>query len=222
MDGLKALCARVGHGGHFTAGRLAALGAIGVAAAAGAWALAGPVPRLIAARKAGAAAERGLSVERTITVMASADQLYERWRDFARLPELMPHVESITPRFGGHWQWVVAGPGDTRLTWDAELTADEPGRLIAWRSRPGGDAEHAGTVRFSPAPADRGTEVSVRLSYLPPAGVGGGALAAFLGAGGERAVREDLRRFKQRIEAGEIATSGREAAGAPGQPAEVR
>jgi uncharacterized membrane protein len=210
MEALKSL--RVGHDGPFTAGRIAALGAISVAAAAGAWALAGRIPSFTPTRKPGAVAAHGLHVERTVTVMCSADDLYARWRDFARLPELMPHVESVTPLFGGHWRWVVCGPAESRLTWDAELTADEPGRLIAWRSLPGGDVEHAGTVRFTPAPADRGTEVKVRLSYLPPAGVVGGALATFLGAGGDQEVREDLRRFKQRVEAGEIATSGRDAA----------
>lgn len=209
MDALKSL--RVGHDGPLTAGRIAALGAISVAAAAGAWALAGRIPSLTPTRKPAAIAARGLHVERTLTVLGSADDLYARWRDFARLPELMPHVESVTPLFGGHWRWVVCGPAETRLTWDAELTADEPGRLIAWRSLPGGDVEHSGTVRFTTAPADRGTEVKVRLSYLPPAGVVGGALATFFGAGGDQEIREDLRRFKQRVEAGEIATSGRDA-----------
>jgi uncharacterized membrane protein len=152
---------------------------------------------------------RGLRVERTVTVMRSADELYARWRDFPRLPELMPHLESVTPIDATRSRWVARGPGDMKLEWDAELVADEPGRLIAWRSFGGADVDHAGSVRFTPAPADRGTEVKVLWSYAPPAGRVGDAVATFVGRGGDREVREDLRRFKQEMETDEVATAGR-------------
>jgi uncharacterized membrane protein len=104
---------------------------------------------------------------------------------------------------------VARGPAESRLTWDAEIVADEPGALIAWRSIEGADVDNAGSIRFTPAPAGRGTEVKVLLSYAPPAGRAGGAVASVLGADADRQVREDLRRFKQRMEAGEVAMSGR-------------
>jgi uncharacterized membrane protein len=152
---------------------------------------------------------RGLRVERTVTVMRSADELYARWRDFSRLPELMPHLESVTPVSETRWRWVARGLGDLQLVWEAELVADEPGRLIAWRSIGDADLDHAGSVRFTPAPAGRGTEVKVLWSYAPPAGRVGGVLATLLGRGGDREVREDLRRFKQHMETDEVATAGR-------------
>jgi uncharacterized membrane protein len=152
---------------------------------------------------------RGLRVERTVTVLRPRDELYARWRDLARLPELMGHLESVTPIDATRSRWVARGPAQTRLTWEAEIVADEPGHLIAWRSVEGADVDNAGSVRFEPAPADRGTEVKVLLSYAPPAGRAGGAVASVLGADADRQVREDLRRFKQRMEAGEVAMSGR-------------
>jgi uncharacterized membrane protein len=152
---------------------------------------------------------RGLRVERTVTVMRPPDELYSRWRDFSRLPELMPHLESVTPIDATRSRWVARGPGDMKLEWDAELVADEPGRLIAWRSIGDADVDHAGSVRFTPAPADRGTEVKVLWSYAPPAGRVGGAVATLVGRGGDREVREDLRRFKQQMETDEVATAGR-------------
>jgi uncharacterized membrane protein len=152
---------------------------------------------------------RGLRVERTVTVMRPPDELYSRWRDFSRLPELMPHLESVTPIDATRSRWVARGPGAMKLEWDAELVADEPGRLIAWRSIGDADVDHAGSVRFTPAPADRGTEVKVLWSYAPPAGRVGGAVATLVGRGGDREVREDLRRFKQQMETDEVATAGR-------------
>ena len=151
---------------------------------------------------------RGLRVERTMTIMRPADELYRAWRDLPRLPELMQHLESVTPLDGKRSRWSARGPGGVSVEWEAEIMADEPGRLIAWRSVPGSDVDNAGSVRFTPAPAERGTEVKVRLSYAPPAGRLGGAVATVFGRGADRQVREDLRRFKQRMEAGEVATAG--------------
>jgi len=105
---------------------------------------------------------RGARVERTVTILRSPDELYARWHDLARLPELMAHLESVTPLDEKRSRWVARGPGGTRVMWEAEITADEPGRLIAWRSVAGSDIENAGSVRFTPAPGGRGTEVKVR------------------------------------------------------------
>jgi len=150
----------------------------------------------------------GFEAERTVTVTCPPEEAYRYWRDLERLPTIMSHLESVTRIDEKRSRWVARGPGDMRLEWEAEIIADEPGRLIAWRSLPGGDVDTSGWARFSPAPADRGAEVKVHLSYAPPAGMLGGAVAALLGQSGDRQVREDLRRFKQQLETREVATSG--------------
>lgn len=154
------------------------------------------------------AAGRGARVERTVTILRSPEELYARWRDLPHLPELMAHLESVTPLDEKRSRWVARGPGGTRVAWEAEITADEPGRLIAWRSVDGADIENAGSVRFTAAPGGRGTEVKVLLSYELPAGRLGEAAVAWLGESGDQEVREDLRRFKQKMETGEVATAG--------------
>ena len=148
---------------------------------------------------------RGAHVERTVTILRSPAELYAEWRDLERLPRIMSHLESVTPLEGPRSRWVVRGPGDTRLTWEAEIVADEPERLIAWRSVGQADVQHAGSVRFTPAPGSRGTEVKVILTYDPPAGRLGVALVTRLGRSPDQDVREDLRRFKRRMETGEVA-----------------
>jgi uncharacterized membrane protein len=150
---------------------------------------------------------RGLRVERAVTVMRSPEELYARWRNLSHLPELMPHLESVTPMDETHSRWVARGPGDFLVSWNAEIVADEPGRLIAWRSEADSDVDTAGSVRFTPMASDRGTEVKVLMSYAPPAGRLADVVATLFGRGGDREVRESLRRFKQQMEADEVATA---------------
>ena len=153
---------------------------------------------------------RGSAVERCITVMRPADELYRQWRDLARLPEWMHHLRSVTVLDEKRSHWVAVGAHGVGVEWDAELVADEPGRLIAWRSVDGADVDNAGSVAFRRAPGDRGTEIRVILRYAP-AGHLGGAVGPFFRMGVDRQVREDLRRFKQRMEAREVAVGARDA-----------
>ena len=152
------------------------------------------------------AGRRGLHVERTVTIQRSPDEVYRAWRDLESLPRLLPgYLVSVTPARDGRTRWVVAGPGGLRASWEAEVTADEPGRLIAWRSVAGASVDIAGSVRFAPAPGGRGAEVKVILTYAPPGGKLAAAAAALGGGGGDRLVREALRRFRELMETGEIA-----------------
>jgi uncharacterized membrane protein len=64
-----------------------------------------------------------------------------------------------------------------------------------------------GSVQFRKAPGNRGTEVTVAIQYATPAGSVGKAIASIFGKNPQHVVREDLRHFKQLLEAGEIATT---------------
>jgi uncharacterized membrane protein len=102
--------------------------------------------------------------------------------------------------------WVARGPANTRFAWDAEIVEELPNKSIRWQSIPGSEIDSQGSVEFVKAPGDRGTEVRVQLVYEAPAGKAGAALASIFGEEPEQQVREDLRHFKQLMEAGEIAT----------------
>ena len=182
------------------------LTALAVVAGAAAWVVA--QRRVARPDRPAPARGRGLRVERSVTVTRPAMEIYRIWRDLRRLPEFMSHLESVTPLSETRSRWVARGPGGAPLQWEAEIMADEPGRLIAWRSV-GGDVDNAGAVRFCEAPGNRGSEIKVQLRYAPPAGQVGAALATVFGHSADRQVREDLRRFKQMIEGGEIANPGR-------------
>jgi uncharacterized membrane protein len=57
----------------------------------------------------------------------------------------------------------------------------------------------------------RSTRVSVRLQYAPPGGRAGALAATLFGREPSQTVREDLRRLKQVLEAGELARSSAQA-----------
>lgn len=160
---------------------------------------------------------REVHVRRAVTINHPPDELYRRWRRFEDLPGVMRHVERVEDLGQGRSRWEARGPFGTRIGWEAEITSDQPGRVIAWRSLPGGDVETTGRVTFKALPRGRGTVLRVDLTYRPPAGALGAAAAKLLGADPATEVAEDLRRFKQRVEAGEVATnavSRRQAQGA--------
>jgi uncharacterized membrane protein len=140
-------------------------------------------------------------VEETTTVATSPAEAYRFWRNFENLPRFMPHLESVRVYDDKRSHWVVKAPLGTTVAWDAEIFLEKANELIAWRSLPGADIASAGTVRFSPT-AEGETEVRVIVEYQPPAGALGMGLARLLGAEPDQQVRDDLRRFKEMIEAG--------------------
>jgi uncharacterized membrane protein len=145
-------------------------------------------------------------IHESFTIMKSPDELYRFWRDLSNLPRFMRNVRSVESN-GARSHWVVGGPGDRTYEWDAEIVRDEPGRVISWRTVGDADVQNSGVVTFRPATGGRGTVVEVVLEYDPPGGAAGAALARLFGTRPKEDVREDLRRFKQLVETGEIPTT---------------
>lgn len=161
------------------------------------------------------AAQQGIRVQETVIINLPSDQIYRCWRTLADLPDVMHHLHRIEEFDGTHSRWIARGVFGEEVQWDAEIVADVAGEVIAWRSLPGGDIATAGSVQFRPLPAERGTEVMVSLKYNPPGGAVAAHVARWLGAGLEQKLAQDIRRFKQWMETGEMPTT-------EGQPHGVR
>ena len=144
-------------------------------------------------------------VGRSVTIAKPAAELYAVWRDFTQLPSFMENVVSITPLDDKRTHWVVKAPGGKTVEWDARITDDRDGELIAWTSEEGADVPNSGRVEFKDAGL-RGTVVSATILYDPPAGVIGKIVAKMFQREPAIQARRDLRRFKQLMETGEIAT----------------
>ncbi|MBD1859608.1 MULTISPECIES: SRPBCC family protein [Leptolyngbya] len=150
---------------------------------------------------------QSLKVEKTVTIRKSAEELYNYWHNFENLPTFMKHVKSVTVTNGTRSHWIANAPLGQSVEWDADIIKDEPNHLIAWASAENAEVNNSGFVRFSPAPGDRGTEVKVVLEYDIPGGRVSAAIAKLFGEEPEQQIGDELRRFKQLMEAGEIATT---------------
>ncbi|WP_292936804.1 SRPBCC family protein [Noviherbaspirillum sp.] len=157
-----------------------------------------------------------LHVEKSLIINRSPEDCYRFWHDFESFPRFMKHVESVRITGDNRMHWKAKGPAGLSIEWNAELTADEPSRYLAWSSVEGSDVDNAGSVRFEPAPGARGTIVRVALQYSPPGGKAGAVIARLFGEEPSQQIEEDLRRFKWLIETGEIPTTVGQSAGTRG------
>jgi uncharacterized membrane protein len=148
-----------------------------------------------------------LHVAGSVTVAQPPERVYRFWRDFENLPTFMDHLESVQTSGKRTSHWVAKAPGGRQVEWDAEVIEDRPQQLIAWRTVDGADVSNSGQVRFVAAPGGRGTEIRVEMDFSPPAGRLGAIVAELFGEHPHQQIRDDLRRFKQVVEAGEVIRS---------------
>lgn len=146
---------------------------------------------------------RAVTVQKAINVNAPPDVLFGLWSNFENFPKFMSNVLEVKNTGEGLSHWKVAGPAGTPVEWDAQITKVEPNKMIAWKSIEGESVANAGYVIFEPND-DGSTEVTVRISYNPPAGAVGHAVAAVFGADPKSQMNEDLRRMRSMLETGEV------------------
>jgi uncharacterized membrane protein len=147
-------------------------------------------------------------VGRSVTINKPANELYAYFRDFAKLGTFMENVERVDVLDDKRSHWVVKAPGGKTVEWDARITDEREGELIAWTSEEGADIANSGRVEFHEAGA-RGTIVTAMIAYDPPGGTVGKLIAKLFRREPAIQARRDLRRFKQLMETGEVATSSR-------------
>ena len=148
--------------------------------------------------------DRGIHVHESIRLEQPIAEVYRFWRHFENLPRFMNYLEQVSELGDGRTRWVARGPAGTRVAWDAEIINDIENKVIGWQSLPGADVVHAGSVNFDTVRNGRSTQVTVHLQYAPPAGRAGSLIALIFGREPSQTIREDLRRLKQLLEAGEF------------------
>jgi len=168
---------------------------------------------------------QGVHAKGACVVNLPPEEVYSFWRRFENLPRFMRHLDAVHDLGDGRSHWKAKGPAGMEVEWDATIIADVPNEVITWRSLEGSDVDHAGAVRFERAPGNRGTIVKVNIEYAPIGGALGAAVAKLFGEEPEQQMDDDLRRFKQVLEVGEVVVSDATLLGTgymeqrPGQPA---
>ena len=157
---------------------------------------------------------RPVHVRTSMTVAKPRDEVYAAWRKLENLPSFMKHLSAVQTLDERRSEWSAEIPGKLgTVSWEAEIVNEDPGRRIVWRSVAGADVDNSGQVEFADAPGGRGTELRAEIAYRPPAGYIGAQMGKWLNPAFERMVREDVRRFKELMEAGEFAGEGGTASG---------
>ena len=147
---------------------------------------------------------------RTVTIRKPRAELFRYWQDFSNLPQFMKNLEAIEPgATEGLSTWFIHGPMGKVFEIETRIDREIENKLIAWKSTEGSEVETEGCVTFEDAPGDRGTRVSLIITYNQPGGAVGKAIAKLMGIAPEMQARHDLKRFKMLMETGEIATSAR-------------
>lgn len=150
---------------------------------------------------------RGIDVQKTITVAAPVDQVWELWNNFENFPRFMSHVREVRKLDEGMSHWVAVGPAGIPVEWDAIITDWVPNQLIAWESLEGSAVDTTGRVGFRTT-NDGATEIDVELCYEPPAGALGHAVASIFGTDPKQAMDEDMVRLKSLLEEGKTRGDG--------------
>lgn len=161
-----------------------------------------------------AKAARDVPVTVTIAINTQPEKVYQFWRKLENLPRFMHYLDSVRETGERTSHWVAKAPGGIRLQWQSEIVEDQPNEFISWRTREGSEVNHYGSVRFATLPGARGTLVKVEMYYGLPGGRVTQQAVKLFSAEPQVMIKEDLRRLKQLIETGEIATTRGQPSGA--------
>jgi uncharacterized membrane protein len=152
--------------------------------------------------------EHGLvDIQKTLHILAPVEEVYRFWTNYQNFPRFMSHLREVRDLGNGRSHWTAAGPAGVPVSWDAEITEQIPNKILAWRSVPGSRVDSAGVVRFD-TEADGSTRLSIRMTYSPPGGVFGHAVASLFGADPKREMDDDLVRLKSLLEYGKTRAHG--------------
>ena len=139
------------------------------------------------------------TIEQSVEVAVPVRTAYNQWTQFETFPAFMEGVEEVRQLDDTHLHWVVEHNG-RRHECDAEITEQRPDERVAWRTTDG--KSHSGVVTFHRLD-DHHSKLMVQIDWAPEGMLE--ELGSALGSD-DRRVKEDLRRFKEMIEARESET----------------
>lgn len=162
--------------------------------------------RPVSAMLSAASPAHPVVIEKTIRIDAAPDQVFDMFAHYENFPRFMSNVIEVRDLGEHRSHWVVRGPAGTQFQWNAVLTEHARPRRLAWESEPGAEVRQTGSILFEPV--RNGTRVTVHMSYRPPAGAVGHAIASLLGSDPKRQLDEDLARMKSLVERGTTVAHG--------------
>lgn len=145
-------------------------------------------------------ADEGIRLDTSVIIGVPPIEVFQFWRALENFPRFMSNVKEVRSVGDNRHFWRVSGPVGTEVTWTTSVTQVDNGRLIAWASDKDAEIENRGEVRFEAAEA--GCRVHVKITYQPPAGIVGHAIATVFGMNPKQQMDSDLQRCKTLLEDG--------------------
>ena len=163
------------------------------------WAVFGVVASALTAGMVGLWRREPGHMRMATTIEAPIEHVFDAWSRFEDFPRFMPMVAQVRPLGDDRWQWTISETGGASIEVVSRITQRDRPHLIAWATDDDAVAEHSGTVRFRPT--DSGTRMEIEMSRRPSGGAAGEGVAFAAGVDPERALRDGLAAFKERLEA---------------------
>lgn len=155
-----------------------------------------------------------------VTVQAPLHETFAFLRDLENLPRFSTFIEQAELIFAGRWRLRASTPLGHELSWEVRVTADEEDSRLAWCAVEGAPLPSAAEVRLNRGP--HGTEIHVDAWLTPPAAdlvsplvrrVEESRLLQRAGLTPSKLLQQELRRLRQLLETGEIATTKGQSSG---------
>ena len=143
---------------------------------------------------------------------APVEQVFEFWSNPENFAKIMEHVQEVKRTGENRFRWTVSGPAGSSISWTSRITQSTPNETLVWRSEPGSVVRSGGIARFQPT-QDGATRIHLLMSYNPPAGAIGQALATLFGVGPKSVLDEGLIRVKSLFEHGKTTAHGEKLTG---------
>lgn len=143
-----------------------------------------------------------VQIQESIYINSPREEVYDAWRKLENLPLFMKHLDEVKEIDYTHSEWQASFPGvPGSIKWKAEIIDEIEGKLLTWQSDKDSEIHNSGRVSFFDAPIGIGTEIHVKIVYMPPAGKAGTVIARVFNNMFERMIREDVLNFKLMMEA---------------------
>jgi len=161
---------------------------------------------------------QGQRYQKSVIINKPIEEVFKFVRDFRNYPALIPELVAVEKVDEEKYRWTLRGMKRVEVEFEFKITEEKTNELISWQSEKKAGFLYSGSAHFQPEGRGRGTRLTIRAWYRTPAGRATGWLATVMGYAPEQIDADGLLRIKQKLEAGEIATtagqpSGRKGAG---------
>ncbi|HEX8522186.1 MAG TPA: SRPBCC family protein [Tepidisphaeraceae bacterium] len=144
-------------------------------------------------------AAHAVPIHKSIVIHARVAEVFDFWRNYDNFPLFMHNVRGVRDLGHNRSHWTVAGPAGASVQFEASITDFVENHRISWKTDEHSTVASAGTVTFEPLDENT-TRVMIEMSYNPPAGAVGHAVAKLFAADPKTEMDEDLVRLKTLIE----------------------